>query len=111
MARSRGLGDVYKRQGLFGLLAVLAVGGGCGGGALVQSPGAALALRVAWPSIHKGAVNGGLCQDDPPEWLVGPTPKDGGASQPPAPVQPSPAAEGDASAPGPADAAATGGDQ
>lgn len=112
LAPAAGAAELARASGVFGLLAVLLVGAaGCGGGPLVQSPGAVLALRVAWPSIHKGAVNGGLCQDDPPEWLVGPSLKDGGAPQPPAPVQPSPAAEGDASAPGPADAAATGGDQ
>ena len=114
LAPAAAAGEIARASGMFGLLAMLALGAvGCGGGPLVQSPGAALALRVAWPSIHKGAVNGGLCQDDPPEWLVGPTPKDGGAeagAEPPAPSGPgpSPAAAGDASQPGPADAAAEG---
>lgn len=121
LAPAAGAAELARASGIFGLLAVLALGAGCGGGPLVQSPGAALALRVAWPSIHKGAVNGGLCQDDPPEWLVGPTPKDGGAPQPsapnpsdssppalPGPSQPSapaPRVEGDGGAPNDAPAA------
>lgn len=54
------------------LVAVLCVA--CGGPVLTN-PGAQIAARLAWPSVHKGAVSAGLCDEDPPEWLVGPTPK------------------------------------
>lgn len=46
---------------------------GCGG-PVVRDPAAQVAVRVAWPSVHKGAISAGLCDDDPPAWLVGETP-------------------------------------
>ena len=88
---------------LLTLLVAMALAG-CGGPVLTN-PVANGAARIARPSIHKGAVGAGLCDEDPPEWLVGVTPhKDAGAS---ADVDASPGAPDDASSPGPGDASAT----
>jgi hypothetical protein len=81
---------------------------GCGGPVLTN-PGAQVAARLAWPSVHKGAVSAGLCDEDPPEWLVGPTPKrDAGADAEASEAGPSPSADSDAS-PGAPEDASTGG--
>jgi hypothetical protein len=98
--------------GTLGMLVLaLALASGCGGPVLTN-PGAQVAARLAWPSVHKGAVSAGLCDEDPPEWLVGPTPKrDAGADASPlAPndAGPSPAADSDASPGAPAGASTEG---
>jgi hypothetical protein len=90
------------------VLVCIALASGCGGPVLTN-PGAQIAARLAWPSVHKGAVSAGLCDEDPPEWLVGPTPKrDAGADASSSDAGPSPAADSDASPGDPADAS-TGG--
>lgn len=80
------------------LLLVLALGASGCSGPVITNPGAQVALRVAWPSVHRGAEGAGLCSDDPPEYLVGPT--DAGPS-PGAPADASTEAssDGDAGAP------------
>ena len=60
--------------GLVVVLPLAVAVSGCGG-PLVRDPAAQIAVRVAWPSVHKGAISAGLCDDDPPPWLVGETPK------------------------------------
>lgn len=74
---------------------------GCGGPVLTN-PVANVAARIAWPSIHKGAVGAGLCDDDPPEWLVGPSVRKDASAE----ADASSGAPGDASPPGPSDAGA-----
>jgi len=68
--------------GMHGMMVLLALTLGASGcsGPVITNPGAQVALRVAWPSVHRGAEGAGLCSDDPPEYLVGPTKhKDAGA--------------------------------
>ena len=107
---------VARARGLAVLCLALAAAtiAGCSG-ALVRDPAAQIAVRVAWPSVHKGAVSAGLCDDDPPAWLVGETPKreaaDAGVNETGASVNETGASvnnSGDASAPAPNDAAEVG---
>lgn len=87
------------------VLLVLALGASGCSGPVITNPGAQVALRVAWPSVHRGAEGAGLCSDDPPEYLVGPTKhKDAGADDAsPTDAGPSPGAPADASSSAPSD--------
>lgn len=58
------------------------------GGPLVKDPVAAAGLRVAWPSVRRGADEAGLCSDEPPAWMVAPRPSiDAGTADAGADVQ------------------------
>lgn len=93
-------------HGMMVLLALTLAASGCSG-PVITNPGAQVALRVAWPSVHRGAEGAGLCSDDPPEYLVGPTKhKDAGADDASAAATdagPSPGAPADASSSAPSD--------
>ena len=98
--------------GLVVVLPLAVAVSGCGG-PLVRDPAAQIAVRVAWPSVHKGAISAGLCDDDPPAWLVGETPTrhDAGVNTYGASVNNTPVGvnnHDDASAPAPNDAAEVG---
>lgn len=68
--------ELARTSGLFGMLAALVLGTGCRGttgaaGTLTALEAARTTAIVAWPSIHRGAEELGVCSDRAPCWVTG----------------------------------------
>lgn len=75
----------FTRTSLFTLFAfvlVASLGFGCASGPVIGAGAASIAVRAAWPTIHRGAVIAGLCDDEPPGYLVGTFKRDAGVEAP-----------------------------
>ncbi|MFO0607255.1 MAG: hypothetical protein U0324_29095 [Polyangiales bacterium] len=86
-------------HGALCLAALLALGAlGCSGATGANTlAGVRTTAVVAWPSLHRGARDLGLCQDEAPSWVTGVAP----ASAAPAPSSSAPPAPSSPPAPSP----------